>query len=198
MFQNIFVQNKWNKHSKWGFGLNNNWQILLLHCYSTGTIIRPTSIFLSFPGLRCAAFLLLDNLPYDDKPVRSSTQADIAHCIYCVDLQVWSKFAKCVCLMCITSKCARHFYCDWQRVNMFSHCVTLTHILLSQIISYSDTKVPVLVVMECKRANVVYVYELIFLLHTSRSTESNPFVVTVTFFLICTVHDLNSASSTIS
>ncbi len=34
-------------------------------------------------------------------------------------------------------------------------------------------KVPVLVVMECKRASVFYVYELIFLflLHTSRSTE---------------------------
>ncbi len=40
-----------------------------------------------------------------------------------------------------------------------------------QIISYSDTKVPVLVVMECKQANVIYLYELIFLLHASRSTE---------------------------
>ncbi len=65
------------------------------------------------------------------------------------------------------------FDCDWQRVNAFSNCVTLIRVLLSQIISYSDTKVPVLVVIECKRANVIYVYELIFLLHTSRSTECN-------------------------
>ncbi len=60
---------------------------------------------------------------------------------------------------------------DWERVNAFSHCVTSTDTLLPQIISYSDTKVLVLVVMEYKRASVLYVYELIFLLHTSRSTE---------------------------
>ncbi len=71
----------------------------------------------------------------------------------------------------IASKCSRDFDCDWQRVNAFSHSVTPIRNLLSQIISYSDTKVPVLVVMEYKRANVIYVYELIFLLHTSRSTE---------------------------
>ncbi len=71
----------------------------------------------------------------------------------------------------IASKCACDFDCDWQRVNAFSPCVTLIRVLLSQIISYSDTKVPVLVAMECKRANVNYVYELILLLHTSRSTE---------------------------
>ena len=68
------------------------------------------------------------------------------------------------------------FDCAWQRVNAFSHCVTLIRVLLSQMISYSDTKVPVLVLIECKCANVIYVYELIFLLHTSRSTEC-----TVTF-----------------
>ena len=59
--------------------------------------------------------------------------------------------------------------------NVFSHCVTLIRVLLSQIIeSYSDTQVLVLVVMECKRANVIYVYELIFILNTSRSTECRP------------------------
>ena len=31
----------------------------------------------------------------------------------------------------------------------------------TQIISYSDTKVSVLVVMECERARVIYVYEVI-------------------------------------
>ena len=71
----------------------------------------------------------------------------------------------------IASKCACDFDCDWQHVNVFSHCVTLIRVLLSQMISYSDTKVLVLVVMECKRANVIYVYELIFLLHTSRSRK---------------------------
>ncbi len=86
-------------------------------------------------------------------------------------LEVWSKLAKCVGIMSIASKCAHDFDCDWQRVKAFSHCVTLIRFLLSQIISYSDAKVPVLVVMKCKRANVIYVYELIFLLHTSRSTE---------------------------
>ena len=72
---------------------------------------------------------------------------------------------------CVLRQNARNFDCDWQRVNVFSHCVTLIRVLLSQIISYSDTKVPVLVVMECKHANVIYVYQLIFLLHTSRSAE---------------------------
>ncbi len=93
------------------------------------------------------------------------------HILYCVDLEVWSKLAKCVRIMCIASKVAHDFDCDWQRVNAFSHCVTLIRVLLSQIISYSDTKVQVLVVMEYKRANVIYVYKLMFLLHTSRSTE---------------------------
>ena len=75
-------------------------------------------------------------------------------------LEVWSKLAKCVRIMRSASKCASNFDCDWQRVNEFFHCVTLIRILLLQIISYSDTKVLVLVVMECKRANVIYVYEL--------------------------------------
>ena len=82
--------------------------------------------------------------------------------LYCVDLEVWSKLAKCFRIMCIASKCAPDFDCDWQHVNSFSHCITLIRVLLSQIISYSDTKVPFFVVMECKRANVIYVYELIF------------------------------------
>ncbi len=96
---------------------------------------------------------------------------ELKHSLYCVDLEVWSKLAKCVRIMRIASKCARDFDCDWQRVNAFSHCVTLIRVLPSQIISYSDAKVPELVVMKCKRANVTYVYELISLLHTSRSTE---------------------------
>ncbi len=93
----------------------------------------------------------------------------------CVDLEVWSKLAKCTRVMRITSKYACDFDCDWQRVNMFSHCVTLSliRVLLSQIMKLSPklTKYRVLVVMECKRANVIYVYKLIYLLHTSRSTE---------------------------
>ena len=47
----------------------------------------------------------------------------------------------------------------------------MTRVLLPQIICFSDTKVPVLVVIECKRASVSHVYGLIFLLRTSRSTE---------------------------
>ena len=60
----------------------------------------------------------------------------------------------------------------WQHINAFSLCVTLRHVLLSEIISYSDSKVPVLVLMEYKCASVSYVYKFIFLLHTSRSTEN--------------------------
>ena len=61
--------------------------------------------------------------------------------------------------------------CKRQRVNTLSHCVTLTRLLLPHIISDSDTILPVLIVMECKGASVISVYELIFLLYTSRSTE---------------------------
>ncbi len=68
----------------------------------------------------------------------------------------------------IASKCAHDFDCDWHHVNAVFPLRYSDTVLLSQIISYSDTKVPVLVVMECKRANVIYVYELIFLLHTSK------------------------------
>ena len=91
--------------------------------------------------------------------------------INCVDLEVWSKFDKRACIKRIAWKYARDFDSDWQRVDAFSHCVTLKRVLLPQIISYSDTKLPVLVVMECKRARVIHVYELTFLLHTSRSTK---------------------------
>ena len=52
----------------------------------------------------------------------------------------------------IASKFACNFDCDWQCASAFFHSVTVTHVLLSQIISYSDTKGSVLVVMECKRA----------------------------------------------
>ncbi len=91
--------------------------------------------------------------------------------IHSVDLEVWSKLAKRARILRIASKYARDFDCDLQRVNASSHCVSLTRVLLPQIISYSDTKVPVLVVMEYKRASVGYVYELTYLLHTSKSTE---------------------------
>ncbi len=86
----------------------------------------------------------------------------------------WSmeKLAKRARIKPIASKFTHDFDCDWQRVNMFSRCVTLTHILLPQIISYSDTKVLVLVVMECKKhASLIHIYELIFLFYISRSTE---------------------------
>ena len=82
--------------------------------------------------------------------------------VYSVDLEVWSKLAKRTRIKRIASKSVRDFDCDWQRVNKFSHCVTLTLVLLSQIISYSVTKVSVLVVMECKHTSVIYVYELIY------------------------------------
>ncbi len=88
--------------------------------------------------------------------------------LYSVDLEVWSKLAKYARIKCIASKFARDIDSDWQRVNAFSHCITLKHVLLPQIISYSDTKVLVLGVMECKHASVIYVYKLTFLLHTSR------------------------------
>ncbi len=91
--------------------------------------------------------------------------------LYSDDHEVWSKPAKRARIKCIASKCMCDFNCDWQRVNAFSLCVTLTHILLPLINSYSDTNVPVLLVMECKRASVIHIYELTFLLHTSRSRE---------------------------
>ena len=71
-------------------------------------------------------------------------------------------FAKHALMKGFVSRCVRDFDCDWQHVNVFSHCVTLTHVLLLQIISYSDTEVTVLVVKKYKCASVIYVYELIF------------------------------------
>ncbi len=91
--------------------------------------------------------------------------------LYSVDLEVWSKIAKRARIKRIALKFARDFECDLKHVAAFSHCVTLTHVLLPQIISYSDTKSVCSCCYECKRASVIYVYELIFLLHTSRSTE---------------------------
>ncbi len=88
--------------------------------------------------------------------------------LHSADLEVWSKLAR---TKHITSKFACDFDSDWQLVSVFSHCVTLIRFLLPHIISYSNTKVLVLVVMECKRAHVIHVYELTFLLHTFRSTE---------------------------
>ena len=89
--------------------------------------------------------------------------------LHSVDFEVWSKLAE----------CARDFDCEWERVNTFFHCVTnllWDAFKLWQIISYSDTNVPVLVVMEYKRASVLYLYEILVLLHTSRSTEYTPAV----------------------
>ncbi len=103
--------------------------------------------------------------------------------LYSVDREVWSKLAKGARIKCIVSKFQRDFDSDWQRVNAFSHCVTLKRVLLLQIISYSDTKVPVFVVMECKHASVIHVYELTFLLHTSRSTEYISFIYIILFFM---------------
>ena len=57
-------------------------------------------------------------------------------------------------------------------------------VLLPQVISYSDAKVPILVVMECKRESVIHVYEFTFLLHTSRSTE---------YSVSCRIHKLSLA-----
>ena len=90
----------------------------------------------------------------------------------------------------IVSKFARDFDCDWQRVNAFSHCVTLTRVLLLQINSYSDTKVPVLVVMECKHANLIYVYELIFF---SPYFKVNRVYILVQCATICDPAPLNEA-----
>ncbi len=79
--------------------------------------------------------------------------------VHSVDLEVWSKLAKRARIKRIASKFARDFECDLQRVNAFSHCVTLTSVLhvLPQVISCSDIKVSVCVVIECKRASVIYV-----------------------------------------
>ncbi len=73
--------------------------------------------------------------------------------LYSVDLEVWSKLAKHALTLCI-KHIAHDFDCDWERLNMFSHYVNPTRFLLLQIISYSDTKVLVLVVMECKCASL--------------------------------------------
>ena len=75
-------------------------------------------------------------------------------CVYSVDLEVWSKLAKRSHIKRIASKIARGFECGLQRVNAFSHCVTLTCVLLPQIISYS---VWGLVVMEYIE---IYIYNV--------------------------------------
>ncbi len=72
--------------------------------------------------------------------------------LYSVDLEVWSKLAQRDRIKRIASKFAHDFDCDWQCVSTISHSVTLTRILLSLFIYYSDTKGSVLVVMEGKRA----------------------------------------------
>ncbi len=94
--------------------------------------------------------------------------------IYSVDLEVWSKLAERARIKRTASKCAHDFDCDWECVNAFSHCGTLTRVLLLQIISCSDTKVLILScygIQAYKYVLLCTVYELIYLLHTSRSTE---------------------------
>ncbi len=49
-----------------------------------------------------------------------------ADMVYPVDLEVWSKLPQRARIKCIASKFARDFDFDWQRVNAFSHSVTLT------------------------------------------------------------------------
>ncbi len=58
--------------------------------------------------------------------------------VYSVDLEVWNKLAEQARIKRTASKFTHDFDCDWQRLNAFSHCVTLTLVLLPQIISYSD------------------------------------------------------------
>ncbi len=60
--------------------------------------------------------------------------------VYFVDLEVWSKLTKRTCINRIASKFVCDFDRDLQRVNAFTHCVTLTPVLLPQIISYSVQK----------------------------------------------------------
>ncbi len=118
--------------------------------------------------------------------------------LHSVDLEVWSKLAECAHIKHPASKCAPDFDCDWERVNAFPLCVTLRRFLLPQIISYSDTTVLVLVVMEFKRASVLYVYEMIFLLHTSKvnrvyitklSQDFLTFLTSYTSFLIIATYN---------
>ena len=58
-----------------------------------------------------------------------------------------------------------------EHVNTFSHRITLTRFLLPQSISFSDTKVLFNCYGMYKRASMTSVYEFIFLVYTSRSTE---------------------------
>ncbi len=55
----------------------------------------------------------------------------------------------------VRSKLAHDFEYDLERINAFSNCDILTRALLPQIISYSDTKMLVLILMEYKRTNVI-------------------------------------------
>ena len=51
---------------------------------------------------------------------------------------------------------------------VFPLCYFDTRSTSANYLYSSDTKGPVLVVMECKRVSVIYVYELVFLLRTSK------------------------------
>ena len=69
-----------------------------------------------------------------------STCSQATQQLHSVDLEVWSKLAKRALIKLLASKFTRDFDCDWQRINVFSYCVTLTRVLLPQIISYSIYK----------------------------------------------------------
>ncbi len=78
--------------------------------------------------------------------------------LYCVDLEVWSKVAKRARIKCIASKFAHNFECVLQRVNTFSHCVTLdTRSTSANYILLRYKSVGSCYVMECKCARVIYV-----------------------------------------
>ncbi len=101
-------------------------------------------------------------------PATSNTaelQLVVAPYVYSVDFEVWSKLAKHARIKRIASTFVRAFECALQRVKRVFPIalpwVPDTRSTLANI-SYSDTKVSVLAVMECKRANVIYVYELTF------------------------------------
>ncbi len=75
--------------------------------------------------------------------------------LYPVDLEVWSKLAQRERIKRIASKFASDIDCDWQRVSVFRHGVTLTRTYTrSTFANYIllNTKWLVLVFMECKCA----------------------------------------------
>ena len=88
-----------------------------------------------------------------------------SHYIYSVDFEVWSKLSKCARIKRHCVKISRRF---WLRL---AACKRIFPLRLSDtsttsanylLLRYTKDKVPVLVVMECKCASVLYLRELIF------------------------------------